>query len=113
MPLLDISSNKQPVNENVLLQKVSAAVAEMLGKPESYVMVRYQHTPHLIFAGSGEPTAYMELKSIGLPETKTTEFSGKLCALVSSELDVAENRIYIEFADAARHMWGWDGRTFA
>ncbi|MEP6652860.1 MAG: phenylpyruvate tautomerase MIF-related protein [Myxococcales bacterium] len=32
---------------------------------------------------------------------------------MAAALGVAKDRIYIEFADAAPHLWGYDGSTFA
>lgn len=114
MPYLKIQTN-QPVDDaqvKSLLPQASTLVAQELGKPESYVMVTVDPPRPMLFAGSDAPTAYLELKSIGLPESKTAALSSALCKLVSSELAIDTNRIYIEFADAPRAMWGWDGRTF-
>lgn len=84
----------------------------MLGKPENYVMVILQTNPAMLFAGSDEPLAYLELKSLGLPEDKTADFSSRLCTLVSELLGVAPERTYIEFSSPARHCWGWNHSTF-
>jgi hypothetical protein len=64
------------------------------------------------FAGSNDPLAYLELKSIGLPTDRTTEFSQTLCDTLSQQLQIPTDRIYIEFSDAERHLWGWNGATF-
>ncbi len=114
MPLLKIQTNV-PVDDataNELLARGSATVAEQLGKPERYVMVSVEHNPHMLFAGSAEPLAYLELKSIGLPGDRTADLSRALADLLGDSLDLAPDRVYIEFADAARHMWGWNGGTF-
>lgn len=66
----------------------------------------------MLFGGSDEPTAYLELKSIGLPQEATTALSGALCDLISEHLEISKDRIYIEFANAERKMWGWNGATF-
>jgi phenylpyruvate tautomerase PptA (4-oxalocrotonate tautomerase family) len=95
-----------------LLREASSAVAQMLGKPEQYVMVDVQGGCAMSFAGSTDPLAYLELKSIGLHAGQTAEFSARLCELVSTHLGVPGERTYIEFADAARHLWGWNGATF-
>lgn len=114
MPVLHILSNQRPsAGESALLKELSHQVAQMLGKPERYVMLSYTHNPHLLFAGSDAPLAYLELKSIGLPESEAAGFSQALCAAVGERLAVAQDRIYIEFADAAPEMWGWNGMTFA
>jgi len=112
MPLLEITTNCSLKNADQLASKASQATAEILGKPESYVMVKVQPVQTLIFAGSGAPAAHLKLKSLGLPENRTTEFSEKLCDFISARLNINSNRIYIEFASPERHLWGWDKRTF-
>lgn len=114
MPLLQIQTN-QPLDSNQqqdLLGKASAEVAALLGKPEHYVMISYVHNQAMLFGGSNEPLAYLELKSIGLPESKTASLSAALTQLLGDQLGVPADRIYIEFADAPRAMWGWNGGTF-
>ena len=56
--------------------------------------------------------AFLELKSIGLPESITAGVSEALCQLVASETGTDTARIYIEFTDAPRKMWGWNNGTF-
>jgi phenylpyruvate tautomerase PptA (4-oxalocrotonate tautomerase family) len=114
MPFLNIRTNQQLAESATksLASKASASVAELLGKPEAYVMVSVETGANMLFAGSDEPLAYLELKSIGLPKSITATASQTLCDLVSGETGVATNRIYIEFTDAPRHMWGWNGGTF-
>ncbi len=112
MPLLRISTNCIVENTEAALQATSQVVAAMLGKPERYVMVELHADLTMSLAGSTEPLAYLELKSIGLPEERTAEFSAVLCRLIDEQLGVPAERIYIEFSDAPRHLWGWNGVTF-
>ena len=112
MPLLEITTNCSLDEAGSLASKASQATAQILGKPESYVMVKVQPEQTLIFAGSDAPAAHLKQKSLGLPETRTTEYSEKLCKIISDNTGIDSSRIYIEFASPERHMWGWDGRTF-
>ena len=114
MPFLRIQTNHALSDDTArtLAGKASGLVAEQLGKPERYVMVSVENNPVMQFAGTDAPLAYLELKSIGLPENATAEISGALCRLVASEAGVEPDRIYIEFTDAPRKMWGWNNRTF-
>ncbi len=114
MPYLIIRTN-QPVPEQAgkqLLTKATGLVAEQLGKSEQYVMVSLEPVAAMLFAGSNAPLAYIELKSIALPEQKVPALSETLCSLLEQEIHVPKERIYIEFTNAARHMWGWNGTTF-
>jgi phenylpyruvate tautomerase PptA (4-oxalocrotonate tautomerase family) len=114
MPYLKIETNVQvkPQQHTELLEHASSTVAELLGKPESYVMVALQDSVPMLFAGSNAPLAYLELKSIGLPRERTTAISAGLTAMIGERLGIVPERVYIEFADAERPMWGWSDRTF-
>jgi phenylpyruvate tautomerase len=112
MPFLKIQTNVTPNDKLTLIKAASAIVAEALGKPERYVMVEFHLNENMVFAGSNEPLAYLELKSIGLPSDRTTDLSAKLCDFINTETAINQDRIYIEFADAQRNMWGWNSATF-
>jgi len=113
MPFLRVETNTAlPEDTDGLARRLSAQVAEWLGKPEKFVMVALAHNPAMCFGGSGEPLAYCELKSIGLPEGLTRELSRQLCDALQAELGLDPGRIYIEFADAPRSFWGTNGTTF-
>ena len=114
VPYLLIQTNREPDADAAaaLRQAASRQVAEDLGKPEGYVMVALMPGVDMQFGGSTEPLAYLELKSIGLPRERTKALSASLCDLAGSHLDVPPERIYIEFADAERGMWGTNRTTF-
>jgi phenylpyruvate tautomerase PptA (4-oxalocrotonate tautomerase family) len=114
MPYLRIQTNveREPGDSQPALLRVSSLLAEMLGKPEKYVMAALEAGQPMVFGGSEAPAAYLELKSIGLPQARTEELSRALCEFVSEEFGVRKERIYIEFTDAQGAMWGWNGGTF-
>ena len=114
MPYLSIQTNQSLDEKETLniLDKTSKSISQILGKPENYVMVALQANTPMSFAGSVEPTAYVQLKSLGLPEESTANLSEAICSLVSSELNINAARIYIEFISPERHMWGWNNKTF-
>ncbi len=114
MPYLLIQTNQylDAGQQADILTEASRCVAAQLGKPEQYVMVSLHPSQAMLFAGNDTPLAYMELKSIGLPESNTTQISKALCQLISTRLGIDTDRIYIEFSNAERHMWGWNEGTF-
>jgi len=114
MPYLRIQTNiaLESTAQKDLLETASARVAQALSKPERYVMVALEAGTAMAFAGSDTPLAYLELKSIGLPPESTADLSHELCALIESALGIPGERVYIEFTDAPRHLWGWNGGTF-
>lgn len=112
MPLLKINTNVSVANASAVSNHASKLVADMLGKPESYVMVIINPDLSMLFGGTDEATAHLKLKSLGLPESETTRYSELLCGFVEQQLGVKPSRTYIEFAGPPRHLWGWDNRTF-
>jgi phenylpyruvate tautomerase len=114
MPLLKIQTNVgvPEGKRDALLKKVSRAVAQQLCKPEQYMMVSLEAERLMVFAGTSEPAAFMDLRAIGLPAGKTGELTASLCDLAKAELGVAKERVYINFTDVPANQWGWNGETF-
>jgi phenylpyruvate tautomerase len=114
MPYLKIQTNL-PLSkkaERTVLRTASTLVAEELDKPEDYVMVALQPNTPMLFAGSDDPVAFLELKAIGLPAKKTRRLSEALCNLVETHLGIPPSRVYVKFITVAHGMWGWKGDTF-
>ena len=63
-----------------------------------------------VIAGSHEPCAYVEVKSIGAlrPPAMTAAF----CELIQERTGIPANRVYIGFEDVQASCWGWNGNTF-
>ena len=112
MPLLQINTNAEVDDKQAVMRHASTEVASMLGKPESYVMIILNTDMDMQFGGSEAACAHLKLKSLGLDESQTTDYSQRLCKLVEASLGVPPQRTYIEFSGPARHLWGWDNRTF-
>jgi len=114
MPLLKIQTNNDidQAQQDSLLGNLSALTARELGKPERYVMVILETGTPMVFAGNDAPAMYLELKSIGLPEQQTAALSRNLSQAIVDETGIPAERIYIEFTNAPRHLWGWNGATF-
>lgn len=116
MPLIKVQSSIPTPDQaqiESLLSSLSAKLAKHFGKPESYVMTIFESNIPMTFGGTLEPVCYIEIKNIGtIKPEQTKAMSSDFCQQIESELGVKANRIYIEFADAQRHLWGWNGSTF-
>lgn len=114
MPLLTIITNTNipPEERASIMAAASTTVSETLGKPETYVMVHLCDSQALAFGGSSDPACLMQLKSLGLPEDQTRDFSSRLCDFADGHLGIKPDRTYIEFVNPPRHMWGYDRKTF-
>jgi phenylpyruvate tautomerase PptA (4-oxalocrotonate tautomerase family) len=113
MPYLKIQTNL-PVTRKArrnVLREASTLVAQELDKPEDYVMIAHQPDTAMLFAGSDDPVAFLELKAVGLPARKTKKLSRVLCTMIEEHLGIAKDRVYVKFIDVNHSMWGWKGDT--
>jgi len=117
MPLVSVTTSAPDPGAAVretFLGQLSRAAAEGLGKPEAYVMTALQAGVAMTFAGDAAPACLVDLRNIGaLAPERTAALTERLCALVTQWLAIPANRTYVGFTEVERHLWGWDGRTFA
>lgn len=114
MPLLHISVNQIVATDKkqTVMKEASALTSTLLGKPEAYVMIKLDDDADILFAGTDKPAAHLLFKSLGLPEDKTAQFSEALCQFINQQFDIDVGRVYIEFTNGERHLWGWNNKTF-
>ena len=110
MPLLNISTNKEIKNEQILLARSSDFISSLLNKPENFVMVKLTDSLQMYFSGTNQPCCFIEIKSIGSIEP--SKMSKPICEFFSNELEISTERIYIFFQNVDSSMWAWNGRTF-
>lgn len=114
MPYLKIQTNigvSKKIQRKVL-SEASALIAYELNKPEHFVMVALEPKTAMLFAGTDDPVAFLELKAVGLPVKNTKKLSEILCVMIEEHLSVSKERIYVKFIDVKHGMWGWKGDTF-
>lgn len=114
MPYLKIQTNLPMTKKakRAVLRAASLLVSEELGKSEEFVMVALQPETEMIFAGTDDAVAFLELKSVGLPARHTKRLCSELCHMIHQHLGILPSRTYVKFIDVRRGMWGWKGDTF-
>lgn len=114
MPYLKVQTNKSfsSRKQHSFLKECSLLISMELGKPEKYVMTAFAPKVEMTLGGSLEPSIFFQLKSIGLPDTKTKDLSNKFASLAEERLKIPKDRVYIEFMDVPRGFWGWNGILF-
>ena len=98
--------------QSELLAAASRILASQLGKPENSVMVSIAVDQRLAFAGSEEPAAFLELRSIRFPDAKRGSLCTELTDLIAEFCAIARNRIFLVMVDVDAKLWGHDGKTF-
>ena len=118
MPYLNVSTNAEKVSAEAaasFLKEASNAVATGAGKPEQYVMVKVAGGEPMLFAGSNQPAAFMEMKSIGFPAFREAwgGLAATLTDLVAKHLGRSEEpEPSSSSTDVKAPMWGQNGETF-
>jgi phenylpyruvate tautomerase len=114
MPYLSIftSARVADARQSELLAAASRTVASQLGKPEDYVMVSMAAGQRLVFAGSEEPSACLELRSIRFPDAKRDSVCAALTDLIAEFCGIARDRIFLVMVDVDAKLWGHHGKTF-
>jgi phenylpyruvate tautomerase PptA (4-oxalocrotonate tautomerase family) len=116
MPLLTVHTSAPELPEDkaqAFLRKLSSAVAEILGKPERYMMTCLAPRSSMTFGDSADPACAVEVKSIGaLSGDKPKRLTEAVCRLVQEHLRVPKDRVYVVCTDVPASLWGHDGSTF-
>ncbi|KAL2622978.1 hypothetical protein R1flu_003183 [Riccia fluitans] len=115
MPSLNVQTNVplDGVIVSDILKDASKAVARLLGKPESYVMISVRHGIPMTMGGSEEPAAFAELISIGgLTPSNNKKISAAVSEIFKIKADIDPARFYIKFTDVKGSDMGYNGSTF-
>lgn len=114
MPFIRVETNLkiEAAEADACVFKFSKFISRALGKPEIYVTVILHQNVSLSLSGSNEPAVFASLGSISLQPDKCLELSKSVCEFITAEFSVPGTRVFIEFRDLERSMFGWNGRTF-
>ena len=94
-----------------LTAEICRITRECLGKGENWVMTGFEDNASLFFQGDSAAVAYVEVKTFGTPSAAgTSQMTGKLCHLLSGELSIPADHIYVAYFPTDN--WGWNGSNF-
>ncbi|KAJ3684094.1 hypothetical protein LUZ61_013258 [Rhynchospora tenuis] len=102
MPCLNLSTNVNldGVDTSAILAEATRVVADVIDKPQNYVMVVLKGSVPICFGGTEQPAAYGELVSIGGIDPVTNK---KICAgiatILSKKLSIPKSRFFLLFFD--------------
>lgn len=113
MPMLRLFANVEIPDQQAaaLGASLTAVLADITGKPVEKMLVQVAGSQHITFAGSGDPAAFVECKSVGLTPEGAKELSAGLCTHIFENVGVAPERTYIDFKDLQRPFVGHKGTT--
>ncbi|KAN0127574.1 Tautomerase/MIF [Lactarius tabidus] len=117
MPALTLETNvkvsKSTTTRTQFHLSQSQLGAEMLKRPEKYVLISYRYNEFLSFNGSFDPAFQLTVIALDnvTPEC-TEEYSKTFFAFLNNTLGVPGDRGYILFNDPGRAHVGHEGTTF-
>jgi phenylpyruvate tautomerase len=114
MPYLSIQTNVGIGEEaqKRLLTEASKIVATGLNKPEEYVMVAWAPATKMTFASDPNSAAFLELRSIGIPEVGRQTLPGALAKCMSEHAGIAPERVFLVMMDVPGKYWAQGDQTF-
>lgn len=102
MPCLNISTNvsQEVVDTSSVLSEATSTISNILGKPQTYVMIVLKGSVPLSFGGTEQPAAFGELTSIGgLNSDINKKLSAAISTILETKLLVPKSRFYLKFSD--------------
>ena len=110
MPFIDsrITVKVTEEKKEILKAKFGKAV-NLIGKPESFLMVGIEDNYSLYFAGDKlEKGAYIAVSLYGsASEGDYEKMTSAICEILEDELEIPGNHVYVTFHSC--NDWGWNG----
>jgi phenylpyruvate tautomerase len=118
MPLVIIKTNVPEILPEVreaIHEQGQAALSSILQKSRDYVLSLLELGQDMSFAGNSSASCvYVEIKNVGTIKPEISlEVSKEITRILNEHLGADPKRVYIEFQQSERHLWGWAGKTFA
>ncbi|XP_068098679.1 macrophage migration inhibitory factor-like isoform X2 [Hyperolius riggenbachi] len=86
-------------------------MGSQLMRCEQHFAIMIHAEQQLTFGGTSDPCAVCTLQTIA--KSQNEKYSKLICEILSKELHINPERVYIHFIDANRANVGWNSTTFA
>lgn len=82
------------------------------GKTESWLMVNVEDSKKMWFKGDNSRDCAMVCVDLlgSVSSTASEKMTAKLCEVLSSELSISPDRVYVKYSGFSD--WGWNGGNF-
>ncbi|KAH6872102.1 Tautomerase/MIF superfamily [Coprinopsis sp. MPI-PUGE-AT-0042] len=111
MPGLQFKTNVKIEDEKAFALALSKKTAEILGKPEDFIMVNIEYSTTISFAGSFEPAFLLTITADGFNPESNVKYSAAFFSFVEEKLAIPGNRGYIRFDNPGLAYIGHLGTT--
>jgi phenylpyruvate tautomerase PptA (4-oxalocrotonate tautomerase family) len=112
MPVLKIETNQTLSQEQTaaLMEKSTNMLCSVLGKDKTYMMVYVDAGCSMMFNGSTEPFAFVQLRQFAFEEDQAAGIIKGISTFIADELQVNPDRQYIQLTEMENALFGWDGK---
>lgn len=111
MPYIKTTTNVSI--DEIKLANIKSKMGEairLMGKTEDWLMLSFEDNIKMFFKGNDQnPMAFIEVKVLG-SVNNSNEMTGELTNIISNELGIAPNNIYISYQGYSD--WGYNGSNF-
>ena len=109
--ILHLSCTATKEVQETIATESAKILAKVIGKPVAYCMAQVVLSVGS-FGGSNEPSAFIDVKSIGGLKGKQENLSAAFSELLQKEVSIEPSRTYLNFTEFSGSNWGYDGATF-
>ena len=113
MPYISTNTNiKISSQQEFELKKAFAKAIELIpGKSEQWLMLKFNESQRMWFAGDNAPMCMLEVENFGSSSQSSYDaLTAELTSIVSNILDISPIRIYVKYEEI--EQWGWNGSNF-
>ena len=86
-------------------------LSEVIGKPIIYCSSQVTESVGG-FASNVEPSAFVDIRSVGGLQGKQKELSDRFCALITTKTSIKGDKVYLNFTELTGGNWGFNHKTF-
>jgi phenylpyruvate tautomerase PptA (4-oxalocrotonate tautomerase family) len=113
MPYIEVKTNA-PMTEQTssrVKSKLGEAISIVAGKSENWLMTSFTGWVDMSFGGTNKRCAMVEVAMYGGGRREECNaLCAKVTEVISNELGISPDRIYVKFEMAEN--WGWNGGLF-
>ena len=113
MPYIATSTNVSVSSrkKESIKERMGKAIEIIPGKTEGWLMLSFRDNVSMFFKGEDDPCAICQVKLFGsASEENYAALTEELTDIISDELDIDPDRIYITYEEIG--VWGWNGGNF-
>lgn len=111
MPFIETKTTKEITDDvkNRLTKQLGEAISIIKGKSERWLMLDFVGSSKMAFSGDSEKDcAIVSVALLGKAEkSEYDELTAKITEIISSELSVSPDRIYVKYTE--HELWGFGG----